>query len=368
MITKVTATDLVEFAGLVDGSLEFIQLEALDFVPHTKTLETLRLLASKLRNRGTLELDVTDFDLVCDEYKSGMGDPEARLCRGGLNAAIFNRGKICDMLNMSGFEIIGGANGSLGWADVNGRLCVRAEKRTRKQPDIPMVDIHAVLSLPRIAWTDTFGQIVEVLARLQTKFTKSTGVFWGQCIERMMEGIVNAGEFAPKYILTIDYDSIFDEKDVVRLWQIMEDNPDIAALCPMQIGRDRTEVLCNLVDDAGAPIRNATSKMFYAETVNIKNGHFGLTLIRTAALRNVSHPWFLGVPAENGTWGEGRTDEDIYFWHKLRENGLRVCATPKVRLGHLQLVVTWPKDDLSCVHQYLNKYYGEGRPAECQTY
>jgi len=368
MHIQIDSVEMISAIEAKDGECDSIDFtHVLDLIEPAKTLETLRFLASKLCYRGTLTLSVTDFDLVCDQYKAGTGDPESMLCRDGMNRSIFNRGKLMDTLNMAGFEIIGGTDGRLGWTDAQGRICVTATKRERRMPELPMKDIHALMSLPRIGWTDSFGQILETAAQLQLKFTKSTGVFWGQCLERLMASVCESAE-PPKYILTIDYDSIFDSRDVIRLWQIMEDNPDIAALCPMQIGRDRDAVLINLISKDGGHVHKVTSETFYAETVEIKNGHFGLTLIRSSALKDLPHPWFIGVPNKEGRWDEGRTDDDIYFWHKLRAAGKRICATPKVRLGHLQLMITWPKDDLSCVHQYLNKFHEEGRPKECMTY
>lgn len=354
-------------AGIADGSLSAIDLGRwLDRVRHTESLHLLRYLATKMRDRGRLSLTVTDFEAAIKAYTTGNGDPEKIICgETGLNRAIWNRGKISDILNMAGFEIIAGANGSLAWKPSEDSISVVAEKRERPNPKIPLEGVVAMMSLPRVAWTETMCHTLEAVAKLQIPFVKSTGVFWGQCLERML---TKAAEEGTKYALTIDYDSIFDVRDVVRLWQIMESNPDIAALCPLQIGRDRDALLLNLVDRDGNQLQQVTSEDFHAEAVDIKNGHFGLTLIRLEALRDLPHPWFIGVPNEAGRWDDNRTDDDIYFWHKLRSHGKRVCATPKVRLGHLQLVITWPMDDCSVRHQYLNRYYEEGRPAECMTY
>lgn len=353
--------------GIADGSLSEIDLGRwLDRVKHTESLNLLRYLGSKLKDRGRLKITVTDFEAAVNAYTTGKGDPEKIVCgENGLNRAIWNRGKICDTLNMAGFEIIGGADGSLAWKPSEDAISVLAEKRSRPEVNIPLDGVAAVMSLPRVAWTETLCHTLEVVSKLRIPFVKSTGVFWGQCLERMLRKCMDEGQ---KYALTIDYDSIFDVRDVVRLWQIMESNPDIAALCPLQIGRDRDALLLNLVDKDGRPRQSVTAEDFYEEAVDIKNGHFGLTLIRLEALRDIPHPWFIGVPNEAGRWDDNRTDDDIYFWHKLRSHGKRVCATPKVRLGHLQLVITWPMDDCSVRHQYLNRYHEDGRPAECMTY
>lgn len=355
----------IDLTGVPDGWLSHVDMGSiLERIPADKCLEIMRGIAQKMEDGGTLHLCVTDFDWLCDSYRSGTSDVEKVLCGKGTTRSIWNRGKIADLVNMAGFEVTGGI-GSIGWKPCAERIEVRCEKRNRKEPVVPMSDITAVMSLPRIAWTDTFAHTLEVCSQLQMRFVKSTGVFWGQCLERMLEREVEAGQ---KYALTIDYDSIFDARDVVRLWQIMEDRPDIAALCPLQIGRDRDQLLLNCVDADGKPMDAVTVDHFYNEAIEIKNGHFGLTLIRLSALKDVPHPWFLGVPGKDGRWGDDRTDDDIYFWHMLRSRGLKVCATPKVRLGHLQLVITWPMDDCSTRHQYLGRYHSDGRPPECQSY
>ena len=91
-------------------------------------------------------------------------------------------------------------------------------------------------------------------------------------------------------------------------------------------------------------------------------GHFGLTLIRVEALKRIPRPWFLHHPAPDGGYGDGRVDEDIHFWRQARAAGLAIGITPQVRIGHLQLVVSWPDENLRPVHQYLPEYGKEGRP------
>jgi hypothetical protein len=338
-------------------------------IPYTRTLEVLRCWEAQLRDGGELRIDVGDFDAAVKMYQDGSGDCEPLLCGpDGLAKAIFNREKICDLLNMAGFEIVGGGDGSLKWNETPGRLCVLARKRTRPVPPMlpERLPIHAIMSLPRIAWTDTFAHTLDAISRLQLNFTKSTGVFWGQCLQRLMETVIRKGE--AKYILTIDYDSIFDARDIIRLWQIMESNPDIAALCPLQIGRDRDGVLLSLITADGKDRKSVMSTELYEEAVDLKTGHFGLTLIRCDAIDKIPKPWFLGIPNKEGRWEDDRIDDDIYFWHKVREHGGRVAVCPKVRIGHLQCVISWPMDDLSVRHQYLSKYHDDGRPQECSTY
>jgi len=223
------------------------------------------------------------------------------------------------------------------------------------------------MSLPRLGWTDTFGAVQMSCAKLGIDLLKSTGVFWSQCMDRMF-AILADDPNPPRYILTIDYDSIFDEADIVRLWQVMESRPEIAALFPLQIGRDRNQCLLTMLDAEGKRVTRIRSTDLHTDAIPCETGHFGLTLIRTEALRSLPRPFFLGQPAPDNSWGEGRTDDDIYFWKNLAASGKTVAVCPRVRIGHLQNVVTWPGEDLGVIHQYLSKFHDDGRPRECQTY
>ena len=119
MHIKIDSVEMISAIEAKEGECDSIDFtHVLDLIEPAKTLDALRFLASKLRNLGTLTLSVTDFDLVCDQYKAGTGDPESMLCRDGMNRSIFNRGKLMDTLNMAGFEIIGGTDGRLGWTDL----------------------------------------------------------------------------------------------------------------------------------------------------------------------------------------------------------------------------------------------------------
>ena len=73
-----------------------------DWIPKDDTLSILKAWRGKLREGGTLEFTVTDFDAVVDGYGKGTVDAEALLCGdGSLNRAIFNQEKILGLVNMA---------------------------------------------------------------------------------------------------------------------------------------------------------------------------------------------------------------------------------------------------------------------------
>jgi hypothetical protein len=314
---------------------------------------------------ATARFDVPDFDVAMEMYQRGEGSAEDHCLARGKYRSIWNREKLAKVLSMAGWEITGGIDGT-SWRSPDGWLRVVANRVQKPNPRLPMSEVQAIMSMPRIAWTDTMGATHLACVKLGIDFLKGVGVFWGQCLQRMMEQV--CADPSRKYVLTIDYDSIFDPEDIVRLWQIMETNPDVDALFPLQVGRDRDTCLLSMVNEDGERIKRVDAAEFRRQVLPCETGHFGLTLIRTDALRRMKKPWFVPTPAPDGGWGDGRVDDDIHFWHAFRAAGNNVCVTPRVRIGHLQLIVTWPGEDLRTIHQYCSKYGDEGRPTECMNF
>jgi len=328
-----------------------------------EAVEFLRKLASETDDGGEVIITVPDFDRAVELYRAGSPGAEKACVDGGRFKSIWNRAKLLRLLDAAGFCAAGPASGT-SW-EKDGTISIVARKYWRMQPPKPLDDILAIMSLPRVAWTTTMGCLHESCSKLGIDAVRSTGVFWGQCIERMLEQTARDGH---KYALTVDYDSIFDANDIVRLWQIMESNPDIDVLCPLQIQRDKPNSLFCIMGSDGKLLDALSEERLLCEAIDIYSGHFGLTLIRCSALEGIKRPLFWGQPDADGSWGKGRTDDDIFFWNRLREAGRRVCLTPRVRIGHLQLVVSWPDESFEAMHQYHPAYIEEGRPKCTMTF
>lgn len=330
------------------------------------SLELVRSWAAEMKDRQRMRLRVPDFSWATERYSEGKGEIERTILGEGRYRSIWNREKLSRCLNAGGFEAMGGLGKDGSWETGDGFLDVVAMKCVRPTPKLPMKDVHCIMSMPRLAWTDTMGAVHECGALLGFNVTRAQGVFWGQCLERLIDMCLENEAY--KYILTVDYDSVFAPEDIVRLWQVMESNPDVAALCPLQIGRDKESLLVSIVGPDGKFVQQTGYETFHTDALDINTGHFGLTLIRTDALRGLKRPLFLGVPNEEGKWGHGRIDDDIHFWARMRESGKRICLCPKVRIGHLQCIIAWPGDDMRVVHQYVSRYHDDGRPDQCMTY
>jgi hypothetical protein len=221
------------------------------------------------------------------------------------------------------------------------------------------VKIQAVMSMPRLAFAENMFCAVTALGKLGINLTKVEGAFWGQCIER---GLSMHLEDGTDWLLTIDYDSIYTPEDLEALIELMANNPDADAIAPLQCRREEDYAIWTH-DDANGNRKNRISELELRQPLmQVTTAHFGLTLIRVDALRRLKHPWFIGTPNKDGQWGEGRVDDDIYFWHKFRDAGNKLYLANHVRIGHLQLMASWPDDVFKPVHQYLSAYRRDGAP------
>ena len=140
------------------------------------------------------------------------------------------------------------------------------------------------------------------------------------------------------------------------------DRNDCDILAPLQAGRERTSPLLTIKDEKGGLKAGIVSTELERDCIQVATAHFGLTLIRADALRKMERPWFKGEPAPDGSWGEGRTDDDIWFWRQADKAGLKSWITPKVRIGHAELVVAWIDRDLQRRWQATGDYYAQGKP------
>ena len=355
--------------GIADGSLDAIRAShVLEHVGYRETVDVLREWARALRIGGELFVAVPDFDRIVASYVNGDGSPVEGYLMGGQtdehdqHRAIFNRQKLTDALATAGFDVVGDWSGDPGrCSSLPVSLNLRAVKRgsSPRLPLVPMPDVHAVMSMPRLAWTENMNACFSAFGPLGIPFVRSTGVFWGQCLQRLFRQLSETPRF--RYLLCVDYDTIFDAHDVVALRHIADAN-NLDVLCPLQIGRDRSELLAKIDDGQGGFVTNLDVQRLNDQHWPVLHGHFGLTLIRCDRLRELPLPWFLGQPGALGDWGDDRVDDDVYFWRKARAAGWRISTTPLVRVGHLQMVATWPGADLSPVHQFLPDFHTNGRP------
>jgi hypothetical protein len=229
------------------------------------------------------------------------------------------------------------------------------------------VTVAAIMTAPRHEITFARNIIDKAFREVGIPIGTSGGVFYGQCMQVMLGNLVKGGK--TKYAITIDFDSMFTARDIRRLIRWMIERPDIHAITGVQCKRGRKGVLGTTEEgtrtsDGGREILSDGSP------IKAYTAHFGLTVIDLERLALMPKPWFLSQPAPDGDWGDGKIDDDIYFWTKWKECGNTVYIDPMVRLGHMEEMVSMYGDDGEIRHFYPSEWertYGSGDTSALET-
>jgi hypothetical protein len=221
--------------------------------------------------------------------------------------------------------------------------------------------VVALMSTPRLCFSDNFFCVSQALTPHKIPLVKHTGAFWGQCLQRSMESVINDYDV----ILTIDYDSIFTARTVEALVTLLYFS-GMDAIAPLQQKRESNSVmfaLPNVSPDATTTVEND----WFAKPVQpVETAHFGCTLFRTAALKKVQKPWFLAHANDVGEWTGGHVDEDIHFWKEWSRAGNTAGMTTQIAIGHAELMITWPsrENEAGKIHQHTTEYWNSSTPPE----
>jgi len=216
----------------------------------------------------------------------------------------------------------------------------------------------AMCSCPRLGFLDFMGQSLAAFAQNGIEYRNLYGVFWGQSLG---SGIKQAVEEGYDYIITTDYDSIFDHETVAQLIRLADQNPHADAICAMQMGRFSGLLVSS---EQGYLLKE---DMRTKPLVPVGTGHFGLTLFRVSAIKDLEKPWFWSHPDVDGEWkrnGEGKLDEDIYFWDNFKKSGKQLYLAPRLVIGHLELLIKWPSVELDGIYETTGHFAEFGPPAD----
>ena len=219
--------------------------------------------------------------------------------------------------------------------------------------------VAAVMSVPRLGFQDNSFCVIEGLMPLNIPIVKSSGAFWGQCLERGMRQQIDEGFDA---VLTIDYDTVFKQEDVEILIKLMLEHPEADAIVPLEAGRANMGALMTLKTKTGQVREVIRYNEFQPDITKIATGHFGLTLIRSSSLLKLPTPWFWAQPNSDSYWGPGKIDDDIYFWKLMEKAGMIVYSANRVILGHLELTIKWLDTRMNNIFQTTKDYQDVGKP------
>lgn len=202
------------------------------------------------------------------------------------------------------------------------------------------VKVAAVMSTPRLGFTDNFFCVAQALAPHGIAPIKWTGAYWGQCLQRTMEGVVDDHDV----ILTFDYDTIFTARTIEALLALMM-HSGVDAIAPLQTKRESNTVMFALPGVAPEEKTEVGKEWFEKAVQPVETAHFGCTFLRTKALKKVAKPWFVETANERGTFDGGHVDMDIGFWRAWAAAGNTLGIATHISVGHAELMITWPSRD-----------------------
>ena len=354
-----------------DSADEIRASHVLEHFSHHKTADVIADWVRVLKPGGILKVAVPDLDIICQMVAQGEPINAQAYLMGGHQDGDDHHGAALDRRRLSQIFFDLGLDQVRFWPSDNDdcsadptSLNMQASKPSAPKGTLDFVGVRACLAAPRYGPSEHHRRIYDSLREFNFQVRMVTGCYYHQHIcEAMEQEVANPDT---RYIMTLDYDSVFMPEDVSELYRIMETHPHIDALVPLQAHRGAVKPLFTMVDANGKPKNECHSSVFETLTAPIHTGHFGLTFIRADKLRDFPRPWMLGVPNSEGRWAEGRVDPDMYFWKKWAEVGNTVHLANRVGIGHIEDMVYWVDRDLNRTVQTMSNYMTLGKPPEAK--
>jgi predicted SAM-dependent methyltransferase len=349
----------------------------LEHFGHRDTLNVLKNWVDKLKPGCWIKISVPDFRKCIEPYNRGEKSYLLGYVMGGqadsndYHRAIFDFESLAELMKAAGLiDLQDWQSEAKDCASMPISLNMKGQKPLNNKKKInKKVKISAVMSMPRLCFSDNMFSAMRALLPLGIELERGTGVFWGQILTRMMERHLDDGS---EYIITLDYDTWFQKEHVVKLCQLMVEHPEADAILPVQMHRESHYPLIGVDGPSGQRETYVPFDEFKKTLMPVGTGHFGLTIFRVSALKQLQRPWFLPIPGPDNSWNEGRQDEDIYFWNQFKKQGFKAFQANQVFIGHLQLLCTFPDSwptvegqEWKPINMFMNELEKDGPPIHC---
>lgn len=347
-----------------DNSVEEIRAShVLEHFPHAQVQAVIDEWVRALKPGGNLKIAVPDFGKIAEGYLAGKKQPTESFLMGGqvdtadYHRSLFDRDRLRETLARANLVLLRPWESEIeDCAAYPLSLNLEGTK-----PFMSEIRVSAAMSVPRLGFMDNFGCALDALVPLGIRLRRQGGAFWGQALTNCMEIILE--EDRPDAILTLDYDTVFTRAHIAHLMQLLMVHPEADAIAPVQSSRHLPTALFTVKDATGASSCSIPTAALAQDLLPVSSAHFGLTLIRADKLRDMPKPWFLPVAAPDGTWHDGRIDEDINFWVNWTKAGNSLYLANRVAVGHAELMVRWPGADLQTFYQPMREFNEGGPPA-----
>lgn len=342
-----------------DNSIEEIRAShLLEHFSHTVVFDVVKHWVDKLQLGGVLKIAVPDFRKLVDGYLEKTSDKTCIQLMGSqineneFHNCIFDESTLRQIMESAGLSDI------KHWNDKRDtcRLPISLNLMgTKKEQQTVKRTLRCVISQPRLCFAQNAYSIIKELALRGIEVTVGVGAYWHQVLTNLIEDEL---EKKPDYLLTLDYDTWFKFEHIQIMMERMEES-DVDAIVTNQVKRDNDELLLASENDY------ITREEYENNLIGIKRGHFGCTLFRASSFEKLKKPWFLPVTGPDQRWRENRVDADIYFWDNFIQSGLKLYWAPKLRIGHLQMMCTFPgefRNHFEPLHCYMSDVESENIP------
>lgn len=327
----------------------------LEHISHYQILNTLREWFRVLAPGGVMKIAVPDFKSIAKRYLAGehietqlyvMG---AQVDKTDFHASIFDEEVLSAAMRQVG--LIGIRN----WRDeiddcssLPISLNLAGTKPLDKWPSVA-----AVISVPRLGFNDFWACAYKELSPLMP-LRKVTGAYWDRDLTMAIEESIEA--YNPEWILTADYDTVFNRDQVLSLLELAGRSPEADAIAPIQVARHNEMPMLTVREDEKLVSAISREQLTKGEKLKCHTAHFGLTLLRVSKLKAMPRPWF------ERTYGPSACDPDVNFWHKWHAAGNTLYTALRVPVGHCDLVVRWPDENLETIYQTPQDFFKNGVP------
>jgi predicted SAM-dependent methyltransferase len=348
------AEDLSRFE---DSSVDEVRAShVFEHFGHRESAAVLKEWVRVLKPGGVLKIAVPDFKVIAEQFLLGAELPIEKYVMGAqVDAHDFHK-SVFDAETLRGLMKQAGLIGIRRWMDEIedcSRLPISLNLAGTK-PHEKWPKCAAVISMPRLGFNDFWDCVTSYLKHFMP-VRRITGAYWdanlSQCIEEAI------AEFDPEWILTCDYDTVFDNEHILALLDLAVRHPEADAIAPIQTARWHDRPMMTVKGPDGQPKKEATREDFtIPELMEADTAHFGLTLLRRSKLDAMDKPWM------QRRYGADACDPDIDFWRHWKASGNTLFTALRVPVGHCELMVRWPDVNLETIHQKPADFFKSGPP------
>lgn len=348
-----------------DGSVDEIRAShVLEHFGHREVAAVVAGWVAKLKPGGALKIAVPDLRAIAEQYLAGTEAPVQGYLMGGqtderdFHKACFDYEALAHLMRDAGLVAIKRWKSEIedcASLPISLNLC-------GFKPPAAWPKVAAVISMPRLGFNDFWACAYQELGALRIPLRKMTGAYWDRDLAIGIQGALDDED--PEWILTADYDTVFNRHQVRDLLSVASRYPHADAIAPLQTARHHDSPLFTARLPDGQILQNIDRDQIVAgEVMKVESAHFGLTLLRASKLRALAKPWFSRKFDENGAYGDNGCDPDVNFWRQWKAAGNTLYVALRVPVGHCELMVRWPDLNLEATFQRPSEFWKTGAPA-----